>query len=316
MRSFQLGCLACVLSFFALPFLSVARPGCSFPARTPPKDECTAESNIDYQPFNSRILQNYRIVRVLLPAGYKDKANRAKHYPVLYLNDGQNLFDVCTSLFGPQEWQVDETVNRLIARGEIPPLIVVGIDNAGRGERPAEYLPYPDLSLNPPMSKVRADKYLQFLFREVMPFINKRYRTLTGPENTGIGGSSYGAVSALHTVLKNPEVFGRLLLESPSLYISAEALLTDSKRARSWPRKIYLGIGTNEARRDDWSREAVAELEEFARILRAAGLDHDRLLVYIEEGATHEENAWARRLPHALKFLYVDEPSSTPSAPP
>ena len=93
---------------------------------------------------------NTRAIRVLLPPGYCERANRKKRYPVLYLNDGQNLFDVSTSVFNPLEWQADEALDRLLREKEIVPLIVVGVDNAGRRERANEYLPYPDAFLQPP----------------------------------------------------------------------------------------------------------------------------------------------------------------------
>jgi predicted alpha/beta superfamily hydrolase len=254
--------------------------------------------------FRSRVFGNTRVLRVLLPPGYDDKANAARRYPVLYLNDGQNLFDASTSMFNPEEWQVDETVARLVEHGRIVPLIVVGVDNAGKQHRPSEYLPYPDEYLRPAVPSPRGRDYPDFLIGEVMPFINRTYRTETGPEFTGIGGSSYGAVAALYTVMRRPGVFGRLLLESPSLYISNDRLLKECDAVRQWPGRVYAGMGTRETGDPTGDREAVALVERFRASLAKAGLDEKRLLTVIDEGATHREDAWARRLPRVLEFLY------------
>ena len=141
---------------------------------------CTATGDLEIVPFESRVFPVARSLRVLLPRGYHDAANRNRRYPVLYLNDGQDLFDVCTSLFNHEEWRVDETVNDLIATGKLPPLIVVGIDNAGKRLRPKEYLPYVDDTLTPPEPDPQGKLYPRFLFDEVIPFVESHYRVRPG----------------------------------------------------------------------------------------------------------------------------------------
>jgi predicted alpha/beta superfamily hydrolase len=259
--------------------------------------------------FPSKIFGNSRTLRVLLPAGYYDVKNRTKRYPVLYLNDGQNLFDARTSVFNRIEWQVDENVYRLISLNKIVPLIVVGIDNSGKRLRPREYLPYEDKFLSPPEPAPDGKKYPDFITSEVMPFINERYRTRTDADGTGIGGSSYGAVAALYTVMAKPGVFGSLLLESPSLYISEGQLLKDSQGVNRWPSRIYIGVGTNEGGRKEckpgeWHHEAVQDVLKLQRIIKESGLDEERLKVVVDECATHDESAWGRRLSVALEFLF------------
>src|ERR1035438_9294245 len=101
-------------------------------AATAQSCESTATGTLDIVKLDSKVFGNTRMLRVLLPPGYRLPMNSAHRYPVLYLNDGQNLFDVCTSIFNREEWRVDKTVGALIAAREIPPIIVVGIDNAGR----------------------------------------------------------------------------------------------------------------------------------------------------------------------------------------
>jgi predicted alpha/beta superfamily hydrolase len=104
--------------------------------------------------------------------------------------------------------------------------------------------------------------------------------------------------------MDRPGVFGRLLLESPSLFISNRQLLKSSRVFRQWPAKIFLGIGTREAGSEDGDQQAVEDVRELEHILRRAGLKEDRLLVKIEEGATHNEIEWAKRFPEALTFLF------------
>jgi enterochelin esterase-like enzyme len=181
-------------------------------------------------PFASSLFPVKRNLRILLPAGYRLPGNRSWRYPVLYMNDGQNLFDVCTSMFQPEEWKMDETVAALISRGTIPPLIVVGIDNAGKRLRPREYLPYVDAFLKPPEPDPQGKLYPRFLIEEVVPFVEQRYRVLRDPANRALGGSSYGAGAALFTAIQHPGAFGGLLLESPSLYADDDHLLKDAAR--------------------------------------------------------------------------------------
>ena len=147
-------------------------------------------------------------------------------------------------------------------------------------------------------------QYANFVTRELMPFIERHYPVARGAANTGFGGSSYGAIAALYTALVNPGKFGRLLIESPSLYVGNRYLLRQAKLAERWPSRIYLGVGTAETSRADWNEETVANVRRLEEMLRTDGLGPRRLKVVIDEGATHSERAWARRLPGALRFLY------------
>ena len=221
--------------------------------------------------------------------------------PVLYLNDGQNLFEPSRAFAGAT-WQVAETAERLVRRGRLPPLLIVGIDH-GETRRAREYLPVED-ERNPYARRPLGREYAEFVTREVMPFVSRTYRVAHGPRATGFGGSSYGAVAALNTALIKPGVFGRLLIESPSLYVGGGYLLRRARAARRWPTRIYVGVGTEETSRADWNEETVANVLELEAILRRAGLGPRRLAVLVERGARHSESAWAGRLAHALEFLY------------
>jgi predicted alpha/beta superfamily hydrolase len=259
----------------------------------------SATGDLRLRQFRSRTFRNTRFLRVWLPPGYDDAENRDRRYPVLYLNDGQNLFEPATSFTGV-EWQVDETADRLIREGAIAPMIIVGIDNAGNA-RVREYMPY--RSLQPMIMRVQGNRYPDFLLKEVMPFVACNYRVATGAENTGLGGSSLGALIALYTVIVRPNVVGKLLLDSPSLWASNRQIIRESRSVKQWPGRIYLGTGTAETGNPDRDRSVVDDVREFAAILRRCGLDEHRLRLLVEDGAAHHESAWARRFPEALRFL-------------
>jgi predicted alpha/beta superfamily hydrolase len=267
----------------------------------------TATGDLRVHELTSRVFGNRRALRVLVPPGYDAPANRGRRYLVLYLNDGQNLFDRATATFNPLEWEVDETVARLVEAGQLPPLIVVGIDHAGRSGRAREYLPYPDAYLDPPEPHPAGGRYPAFVVDEVVRFVESHYRTAPGAGNRALGGSSYGALAALYTVAVRPGVFGRLLLESPSLYVSEGRIFQDLTASRGLPARVYLGMGTNELGRPactpaDDGGEEVADVHRLAAALRQRG--GTAVEVVVEPCARHDEAAWARRLPRALRFLY------------
>lgn len=259
-----------------------------------------ATGDLRLHEFHSRIFHNTRFLRIWLPPGYDDPQNAVRRYPVLYLNDGQNLFESATSFTGV-EWQVDETADRLMQEGTVPPMIMVGIDNASK-DRIREYMPH--RSLHPVIVRTQGNRFPDFLIKEVIPFVARNYRVATGPENTGLGGSSLGALISLYTAAVRPNVFGRLLLESPSLWASNRQMIRQSRQIRNWPERIFLGTGTAEAGRPDRDQSMVDDVRELAAIFRRAGVDDRRLTLFIDEGASHHESAWARRFPEALAFLF------------
>jgi predicted alpha/beta superfamily hydrolase len=256
---------------------------------------------------NSKVYKNIRNLRVWLPANYFAPVNRNKHYPVLYMQDGQNLFDEATAY--NHEWKFDETVQFLTGSMLIHPMIVVGIDNTPR--RANEYLPYPDPE-NKELGKYEAQdvhgkEYGDFVIEEVMPVIQKKYRVLLGAHNTGLGGSSYGGAATLYAVLTHPGVFGKALIESPPLLIGNGQLLKDVEKATRFPEKMYVAIGTAEDSDEKLSAQAVDDVRELEKILRAKGLGPTRLKVVVEDGAKHNEIAWSKRLQGAMLFLYGSE---------
>jgi predicted alpha/beta superfamily hydrolase len=263
----------------------------------------TATGDLRIHPFHSRIYRNDRFLRVWLPPGYDDAQNAARQYPVLYLNDGQNLFEPATS-FNGVEWQVDETADRLIREQVIAPMIIVGIDNTGK-DRLREYMPH--RSFQPMMLRVQGTRYPSFLIKEVMPFVERHYRVASDPRTTGLGGSSLGALIALYTVAVSPGIFGRLLLESPSLWAANRQIIRQSRTVRRWPERVFLATGSAEAGREDRDRSMVDDVQELAAILHRGGLDARHLRLVVEQGASHHESEWARRFPDALSFLFAED---------
>jgi predicted alpha/beta superfamily hydrolase len=256
-----------------------------------------AAGNLWLHELRSAIFENNRLLRVWLPPDYDGWG--ATRYPVLYLNDGQNLFDPATAFAGVH-WQVGETATRLIAEQKIRPLIIVGIDNTKNRAR--EYIPY--RSQDPRVFFAKGKYYPDFLRYEVMPLIEDRYSVLKGPENTGLGGSSLGGLITLYTQLAAPGVFGRLLIESPSLFVANRKVLDESRRVRSWAERIYLGTGTREVGDPEKDARIVADVRDLEAILRDAGMNQEQLKVRVAEGASHTEGAWAARFPEALEFLF------------
>ncbi len=251
-----------------------------------------------HRAFPSKILGNRRDVLVYLPRGYRRFVPR--RYPVLYLHDGQNVFDAATSFAGV-EWGVDETAQRLIGKGLIEPLIIVAVFNMGE-DRIHEYAPtcgiYDHTSERKKRSRGLARQYGDFLINELKPYIDKKYRTKRGAEFTGLGGSSLGALVTLAIGVLYPQAFTRLIVMSPSIWWDDFSIyrLVDSTGDKP-PLKIWLDTGTNEP---GWER---------ARTLRDILIEKGWKLFddlqYLEaEGADHSEGAWATRVDPALRFLF------------
>src|SRR5260370_22476751 len=249
-----------------------------------------SSGNLWLHELRSVIFGNTRLLRVWLPPDYDGWG--ARRYPVFYVNDGKNLFDPATAFAGVH-WRVGETAARLIAERKIRPLIIVGIDNTKN--RACDYIPY--RSKDPRVLKPKGNCYPEFLQREAMPLIEERYPVLKGPENTGLGGSSLGGLIALYTQMAAPAVFGRLLIESPSLFVANRKIVDECRRFRNWPSRVYLGMGTRAVGNPQKDPKAVDDIRALECILPEAGLDEKRRKVQIEGGGAHHEAAWAAPVP-------------------
>ncbi len=297
------------LALFASLSLSAAAH-----AQTPPAPaacKSTVSGDLQVHTLKSGIFGNERKIRVLLPAGYGEDANKDRRYPVLYMLDGQNVFDACLSDVSRHEWAVDETVQRLVADKKIPAMIVVGVDHAGK-DRAREYLPYKDFTGNPDMDEPAGKLFPDFMTREVMPLVDGNYRTLPGPSNTGIGGSSYGGAASLYALLAKPNTFGYGLIESPTLWVGMGQLVRDTSPLVVMPQKVFVGFGGKEASEPKFNDKMVGLIRQVEANFRAAGYDDTNFRFVMDPDAQHTEAAWEKRLPGALTFLFGD---GTPKPP-
>ena len=245
-----------------------------------------------HEGFHSRHLENDRTIIVYLPPGYTQET--ADRYPVLYLHDGQNIFDRATSI--GEEWQVDEAAQRLISAGEIEPLIAVGIYNTGV-HRIDEYAPTarPDKG-----GGGRADAYGRMLIEEVKPFIDATYKTLPSAASTAIGGSSLGGLLTMHLGLRYPTAFGRLAVMSPSVWWDDRVILAEVEALpHKLPLRIWLDAGTAEG------EQVLEDSRALRDALVAKGWQLGDDLSYHEApGGEHNERSWGARIDAVLKYLF------------
>lgn len=247
--------------------------------------------------FRSKFLKHDRDVIVYLPPGYDDSPQL--RYPVCYMHDGQNLFDPATA-FGGTDWQLHRIAEDLIRKGEISPLIIVGINNAGE----ARMLEYTHVGRNGRRGGLARD-YGRAIVGELKPLIDAEYRTRPEPRFTTLGGSSLGGLVSAYLGLQYPDVFENLILMSPSVWWANLDILKHVCAPKQAPRpKVWLDIGTNEG--SDPAR-FVHDVRAFRDRFLAEGWELGRDLMYHEEeGAEHNERAWGRRMRPALRFLYAN----------
>jgi len=246
-----------------------------------------------HQRFASRYVDEKHDFVVYLPPMYEAEAHR--RYPVLYLQDGQNLFDADTSFIKGKYWRVGETADELIKTGAIAPLMIVGVYNTGE-HRIDEYTPVEDKRLG----GGQANQYGQLLVEELKPFVDHEYRTLPGTENCGLGGSSLGGLASIYLALRYPGAFGKLAAMSPSVWWRNRAILkTVAQLKRKPDLLIWLDIGTKESRR------ALPDARALKTALVTKGWKLGEDLAYTEvEGGHHDEVAWSQRVAPMLQFLF------------
>ena len=255
-----------------------------FPDKPKP-NTATAQVKIIDTAFSIPQLNRTRRIWIYLPKGY---ATSKKIYPVLYMNDGQNLFNEQTAPFG--EWGIDETLDSLQAKGE-KECIVVGIDNGG-DKRMSEYNPYD----HDKFGKGEGTQYVAFLVETLKPFIDKNYRTITGPGNTYIAGSSMGGLISMYAIMKYPNVFGGAGIFSPAFW-TAPAIYDDAVKAKipGMAHKFYFYAGGSE------SGITVPDMDKMISIVESKGAYHvQRLMAPLGK---HNEAAWRKVFPYFYKFI-------------
>jgi predicted alpha/beta superfamily hydrolase len=225
---------------------------------------------------------------IYVPPGYDDGRG---HVPVAYLFDGQNLFGDDGTYAGG--WHLHEVLEARAAKGKTVPL-VVGLHHGG-ASRLSEFTPWP-IEGHPAWG----DAYLTWVVGTVVPRINREWRVLQGPAHTAIGGSSLGGLMGLYGFLHHPEVFGRVMAMSPSVWVQdREMVRAFARLPLPAERRIYVDAGGREKPR------TTIGCRELIEVLTARGCVQGEDLMWrfvAKEG--HNERAWRRRLPKALRFLY------------
>jgi len=245
--------------------------------------------------FQSHHLPDARDLIVYLPPGYGEGPQRT--YPVLYMQDGQNLFDPNTSFIKGRTWEMREQADEVIEAGEVEPLVIVGIYNTG-DRRIAEYTHERDWQ----RGGGEAERYGRLLTEDLMPWIARRYCIRTERASTGLGGSSLGGLVTLYLGLRHAHRFGKLAVMSPSVWWNHKSILgyLNERAPQVWERpKMWLDVGEKEGQR------TLQDAEMLARRLRANGWIQGQTLTFerVPDG-THDEASWARRVKPMLRFLF------------
>jgi predicted alpha/beta superfamily hydrolase len=265
-------------------------------AREPVKSTRTGDIRV-HEHFASKHLGNQRRLLVWLPPGYEKDADA--RYPVLYMHDGQNLFDAATSFAG--EWQADETAARLIAARKIRPLIIVAIEN--NDSRMDEYTLTRDEAMK---AGGNGTAYLKFVAEEVKPFIDKTYRTKPDRADTAVAGSSLGGTISLELCRAYPQSFGLCGAVSPAAWWNDGELLKRFDCDAAWMKqtRFWIDVGTAEGDAEHHAKP-VGAVRELEATMKKAGLAADRdYAIRIIEGGLHNEHAWAKRFDQVLMFLF------------
>jgi alpha-glucosidase len=234
-------------------------------------------------------LNTSRRIWIYLPPGYEISL---KYYPVIYMQDGQNIFDDATSFIG--EWNIDGTVENLIATGHTE-AIVVGIAN-GEGDRIDEYSPW----INTTYGGGDGDAYADFILHDLKPYIDANYRTLPDRENTAIGGSSLGAFISYYMTLAYDSVFAKAFIFSPSFWFSDSVNMITENFDKTLHTKIYITAGEFE------SETIVDEINEIVNTLKDKGFSDDELISVIRSDGAHSEWFWKREYDDAYLWLFED----------
>ncbi|MEO7251466.1 MAG: alpha/beta hydrolase-fold protein [Arenimonas sp.] len=274
-------------AIFAIAFLLPGSVGASVQPRP-----STAGPGVQViaPPLSIPGLDRQRTIRVYLPPSY---AHGKRRYPVLYMHDGQNLFDDATSFLG--EWGVDESMD-VLAKTRGIEVIVVGIDN-GQDKRANELSPWP----NPRFGAAEGGQYMDFVVATVKPLIDGKFRTRPGRADTGIMGSSLGALASQYAMYQYPEVFSKAGLFSPAYWFSSEVYSFTAARHLHPGSRVYLVAGDKEG---DEAAAVVADVRKMESQLRAAGERRMSLFVAIRPGAEHNESFWKSEFPKAMIFLF------------
>jgi predicted alpha/beta superfamily hydrolase len=257
-------------------------------------------SSIHYHhDFTSQFLPHARTVNVWLPPGYD--LNSDDRYPVLYMHDGQNLFDPETAFAG-NPWYANEVAEREIRAGRIEPLMIVGVANTV--DRLREYGPR---RCGPDRSGDSSREYGRFLVEEVKRFIDDSYRTLPSADRTGLGGASMGGLISLYLCKWYPHVFRRCAALSPSLWWDQECFLQRIDTDAEWMRqcRVWIDMGTREGASEAGMQGMVRRVTHLAQQFASHGMrEGEQFAFHKAEEGMHNEASWGGRFDRVLQFLY------------
>ncbi|MEL1244440.1 alpha/beta hydrolase-fold protein [Flavobacterium sp. DGU11] len=246
------------------------------------KAQNTASANFSTFTVHSPQLDTDKKIWLYLPANYN--ADIKNKYPVIYMQDAQNLFDKATSYAG--EWRVDETLDSLKAE-----VIIVGIEHGGE-KRIAELTPYP----NAKYGGGDANIYLDFITETLKPYVDENYRTKTDRKDTAIAGSSLGGLVSYYALLKYPETFGKAIVFSPSFWFSKD-IYSLTEETDKIDAKIYFLAGDSE------DENMVPDLEKMVKLVDGKIRNKKHLLKKVVAGGKHNEALWSKEFPAALLWL-------------
>jgi predicted alpha/beta superfamily hydrolase len=261
-------------------------------AAAPKKHTATAQVRVLGEAFDLPQLARNRRVLVYLPADYAKQP--ARRYPVLYMHDGQNVFDAATSYSG--EWGVDETLDRLRATGQdVAGSIVVAIDN-DPAHRSDEYIPWPNAEIK---AGGQGGVYVDFLAKTLKPYVDAHYRTRPEAAHTGVAGSSLGGLISVYAALKYPRVFGQVGAFSPAFWVCNDSLRAFAKtHPASRTTRFYFVCGPKE------SETMLPLMAAWRDELRAEGVPAANLSFHAPADGEHREWFWQREFPAAYQFLF------------
>jgi predicted alpha/beta superfamily hydrolase len=261
------------------------------------KHTASPQVHIISEKFDMPQLGRQRRVWIYLPAGYNASK---RHYPVIYMHDGQNLFDAYTSGYG--EWGIDEILDKFPDKNEC---IVVGIDHGGQ-YRITEYDPY-----DSKYGKGRGNDYVDFLVKTLKPYIDRHYRTKKDARHTTIAGSSMGGLISMYAALKYPVVFGNAGIFSPAFWIAAPHIYRFA-RLQKLPgySRFYFVCGDAE------SDSMVMDMKKIAGIIRSKKIDKAKSPIVIVKGASHNEKQWNGDFPGFYDWLMGESPQVRKSGSP
>ena len=250
----------------------------------------TASKNVSVlsEDFEIPQLNRNRRIWIYLPPDYNSSK---KSYPVLYMHDGQNLFDEATSFAG--EWQVDETLDRLYKEKGLE-LIVIGIDSDS-SKRMDEYSPWKSSTYN---GGGEGDAYLDFIVKTLKPYVDENYRTLADKQNTAIMGSSLGGLISHYGALKYPETFGSIGVFSPAFGFSDSSYDFASRHSNIEGMRMYFLAGDNE------SPTMVSNMNNMISLMKSKGFDQKNIMSKVVPGGQHNEKLWRENFEEAILWLF------------